>query len=227
MQNINIMKISNSVKTDYEENYHSVRHSGYFNEHYYDAKAYIAKKKYFDRNVDIEDSILDYGCGMGQNIYLLKNAQGYDISEYALNFARSKNVQVTNDLMTIPDNSLDAIFSSHVLEHHLNPREMLIEIYNKMKKGGKLILVLPYERHGRSTFNLDLDQHMFMWNFRTINNLLLIAGFTVHSNEYLRGAGYEKLLPVYMINKTFYRLATNLVARIAGIKEIMVIAQKK
>jgi hypothetical protein len=85
---------------------------------------------------------------------------------------------------------------------------------------------LPYEKHGKAKFELDLNQHLYMWNFQTINNLLLLSGFEIRSNKYVRGAGYNRLLPLAKINFGLYRRATNALSRIMGIKEMMIEAIK-
>ncbi|HSC52253.1 MAG TPA: class I SAM-dependent methyltransferase [Phnomibacter sp.] len=211
---------------DYEEWYHKERHNTHFNEKYYNARAKIAVKKFFEE-VGQNDSILDFGCGLGQNILYIPNAVGYDISKFGVEFARKKGINATNNLEDLPDNSFDIVFSSHVLEHHPHPKTMLEDIYRKLKPGGKLILVIPHERHGMSDGKLDLNQHLYAWNFQSINNLLLTTGFQVKGNKYIRGAGYNKLLPLAEINFGLYRTATNVLSTLAGIKEMMTVALKK
>lgn len=91
--------------------------------------------------------------------------------------------------------------------------------------------MLPFERHstakGKSVYSLDLNQHLCTWNFQNINNLLITTGFEIIENRYVRGAGYHRLLPLMKLGFSFYQFATNFVSRLSGIKEIMVIAQKK
>ena len=210
---------------DYEEQYHSKRHSDHFDENYYNARAKIATQKFF-KGVPKEARILDYGCGLGQNIYNFPNAVGFDISRYGLDFCRSKGLNVTDDLTTLEDNSFDYVFSAHVLEHHPNPKEMIEIMRSKLKPDHNLILVIPFERHGKSSFELDLNQHLFMWNFRNINNLLITSGFEILKNKYLRGAGYQKLLFLNKLSHPLYKSATNLTSHLFGIKEIMVVARK-
>ncbi|WKN42316.1 class I SAM-dependent methyltransferase [Tunicatimonas pelagia] len=216
--------MTNTV-THYEADYHGTRHKSHFNEDYYTARAKVALSKFFS-NIPKDAKILDYGCGLGQNIYLLPNAKGYDISTFGLDFCRAKGLDVTDDIEKIENDSFDYVFSSHVLEHHPHPKQMIEEMRSKLKKNHDLILVIPFEKHGKSSFDLDLNQHLHMWNFRTINNLLITNGFKIKSNQYLRGAGYEKLLPLFRINFNAYRFATNAVSRLFGIKEIMVVATK-
>lgn len=210
---------------DYEEWYHTERHNTHFNDDYYNARAEIAVSKFFN-GFDTSKRILDFGCGLGQNIYKLPNAAGYDISSFGVEFCRKKGIQATTNLDEIPDESFDIVLSAHVLEHHPNPKEMLENIFSKLKKGSTLILVIPHEVHGKAQYKLDLNQHLFSWNFQTINNLLLTTGFIVKKNKYIRGAGYNRFLKLAKINFGLYRNVTNLVSRLAGIKEMMIIAEK-
>jgi ubiquinone/menaquinone biosynthesis C-methylase UbiE len=218
--------VSNEHTTlDYESWYHSTRHSNHFNEAYYNARARIAIDKFFS-GVDKNSRILDFGCGLGQNIFYMPNAVGYDISKFGIEFCRKKGINATTQLEDIPDESFDVVFSAHVLEHHPHPMTMLEEMYRKLKKGQKLILVIPHERHGKAQFKYDLNQHLYTWNFQAINNLLLTVGFQIQENRYLRGAGYFRLLPLAKINFGLYRFVTNTVSRLFGIKEMMIVAKK-
>lgn len=210
---------------DYEEWYHTERHNTHFNEDYYNSRAKIAITKFFE-GFNTESRILDFGCGLGQNIKYLPNAMGYDISKFGVEFCRKKNITATNNVDDLPNDHFDIVLSTHVLEHHPNPKEMLEQIYYKLKKGASLILVIPHEVHGKASYNLDLNQHLFTWNFQAINNLLITTGFIIKKNKYVRGAGYYKLLPLAKINFSIYRTATNLLSRLSGIKEMMIIAEK-
>jgi len=210
---------------DYEEWYHTERHNTHFNDDYYNSRAKIALTKFFD-GFDINSRVLDFGCGLGQNIYYLPNAMGYDISKFGVEFCKKKNINATNAIHEVPDEAFDIVISTHVLEHHPHPKEMLHQIYSKLKKGASLILVIPHEVHGIPKYELDLNQHLFTWNFQAINNLLITTGFKVVKNKYVRGAGYNKLLKLSGINFNLYKTATNLLSRISGIKEMMIVAVK-
>lgn len=223
MENVATTQVHDHL--DYESWYHETRHSNHFNEDYYNARAKIALTKFF-KNIDQNSRILDYGCGLGQNIYYLPNAMGYDISEFGVEFCRKKGINATNNLDAVPEEGFDVVFSAHVLEHHPHPKTMLESIHSKLKKGKTLVLVIPFERHGKGKFEFDLNQHLFTWNFQAINNLLLTTGFKVVENRYIRGAGYFRLLPLAKINFGLYKFVTNTVSRLFGIKEMMIIARK-
>ena len=218
------MTINNIL--DYEKKYHEKIHHNYESDTYFEAKAFVAKYKYFN-NIDEKAIILDYGCGFGQNIYHQQNAIGYDVSEYALQFCRIKGLEVTQNLDDIAKQSCDIVFSSHALEHIPAPKTALKDMYNKLKPDGKLILVLPVEKHGKASFELDENQHLYCWNFRTINNLLIANNFQIKENRYIRGAAYQKLLFFYALNKNLYYSLTTLAAYLFGVKEMMIVATKK
>jgi SAM-dependent methyltransferase len=213
------------AEVHYEEGYHKKRHENHYNEAYYNARAKIALTKFFG-DTDINQRILDYGCGLGQNILYLPNAMGFDISAHGIEFCKSKGINATNNIDAVPAEGFDVVFTSHVLEHHPYPKQMIEEMKSKLKTGKKLLLVIPYERHGKAQFTLDLNQHLYCWNFQTINNLLLTCGFKIEGNKYVRGAGYYRLLPLAKISFGLYKFATNLASRLFGIKEIMVVASK-
>lgn len=221
------LTVENSHETlDYESWYHTNRHANHFNDDYYNARAKIAVTKFFS-GVDPKSRILDFGCGLGQNILYMPNAMGYDISSFGIDFCRKKGINATTDMDAVPDEGFDVVFSAHCLEHHPHPKTMLEDMYRKLKPGGKLLLVIPHERHGKAKFEYDLNQHLYMWNFQTINNLLLTTGYEILENKYVRGAGYFRMLSLAKMNFGLYRFLTNFVSRLFGIKEIMVVARKK
>lgn len=217
--------IQQHTSLDYESWYHSTRHSNHFNDEYYNARAKIALTKFFS-SIDKNSRVLDFGCGLGQNIYLLPNAVGYDISSFGIEFCRKKGINATTDLGLIPDETFEVVFSAHVLEHHPHPKTMLEDMYKKLKPGHTLILVIPFERHGKGKFEYDLNQHLYTWNFQAINNLLLTVGFKIQGNRYIRGAGYFRLLPLAKFSFAVYRFATNFISHLFGIKEMMIVAEK-
>ena len=76
---------------DYEEKYHQEIHKYLLkDEEYYTLRAKLAKERYF-KNISESKKILEFGCGLGQNIFNLNNAEGYDISKFSLGF--NANIQ--------------------------------------------------------------------------------------------------------------------------------------
>lgn len=163
----------------------------------------------------------------GKIFSFLKNAIGYDISSHAIDFCLKKGIPATNNINDVGDESCDLVFSAHVLEHHPHPKQMIEEMRSKIKPGRNLLLVLLHERHKKERFTLDLNQHLYNWNFRNINNLLIVSGFEINTNTYVRGACYSKLLPLANFNFHLYYFLTKAAAMLFGIKEMMILATKK
>jgi SAM-dependent methyltransferase len=212
----------------YEKDYHKHLHGHlYSNKQYYKVRAKLAKLKYF-KNIPINAKVLEFGCGLGQNIVGMPNATGYDISQFSLEECRKKGIKVTDNLKKLKDNSFDIVFSAHVLEHLENPSEAILQMKKKLKNDGKLIIILPTERHRHvSNFNLEASQHLYGWTFKTFNQLLLKHGFRIVKNKYHRGEGFSMLLPLSKINFTLFDYLTQAIGYIHGTKEMMFVAKKK
>ena len=158
----------------YEKEYHKLKHSHLYSDpNYYLARAELARLRYFEPG-DEGKKILEWGVGLGQNIALFPKALGYDISEFATDFCTTKGVLATTDVGALPENYYDIIISAHVLEHVENPLETLRIIHSKLKKGGKLILILPLEMLKKlkpDKLKMDENQHLYSGNYQTLTNL--------------------------------------------------------
>ena len=207
------------------EYYKSIYGRAIFDDEHYNLKAKIAIKKYF-KNVPTDINILDFGCGLGYNTYYFPNSTGFDISEFSIDFCKQKGKKTIKSLDEAKNESFDVIFSSHTLEHVESPFETLKLLYKKLRPGGKLILVLPVEKFGKSDFKPDSNQHLFLWNFRTINNLLIRSGFQILENSYRRGYGYDKFHSIAKINFKLFETFTTLTSIIYGVKELFIVAKK-
>lgn len=95
--------------------------------------------------------ILDLGCGDGNvsQLYLSKGkVTGLDISQTALNMAKKKGLStLLHDLNKLPlpfsNNSFDVIILTDVLEHVIDPLNLLIEINRIIISNGLLIITVP------------------------------------------------------------------------------------
>ena len=206
----------------YEKEYQELAHNYLCkDEDYYVYRACLAFKDYFYKNINYLEGkkLLEYGCGLGQNIYYLRSfceVKGYDISKFAVDFCKKKVIDATTKMFGM----FDVIFCRHVLEHTIDPYKHLKIIHRHLKKGGILDLILPYERHKMVNFKPDHNGHLYSWNFRCINNLLARTGFKVVKNEVLvERDGY----------KTFNcdNLATKFAGWIRGCRELRIVAVKK
>ena len=147
----------------YEKKYHLEKHSYLYNdEEYYKVRAKIFAMKYLEYplNRPSMESVFEFGCGLGQNIYLIRrNSIGYDISEFALDFCKKKGIKVVSKLKELKGKKFDIVFSCEVLEHLENPLKALKQMHSKLEDRGELILIIPLE--GQKKVNLkDKNRHL-------------------------------------------------------------------
>jgi len=151
---------------------------------------------------------------------------GHDVSKFAMDVCNKRGVKTMPNLEGCRG-LFDVVFSRAVLEHLEHPLAALISMNRCLKPGGKLILVLGIEKQKRVKIESSQNQHLYGWNFQTINNLLFRAGFKPQENTFLRGTGYNKLLALNKTSPKLYHFATYLAALAVGSREMKIVAIKE
>jgi SAM-dependent methyltransferase len=217
------------LKDFYDNNYHKNRHTSLLqDEEYFWARAQASYRLNL-KHIPPEAKVLEFGCGIGQNIAFIPNASGFDISQEARKACKQRQIPVFDDLGDIPPAVFDIVLCRHALEHVPLPLETLQKIRKFLKPGGRPILILPKEKHYiPPSFHPDLNQHLYCWNFRAINNLLSLSGYLVESNFYQFVVGYRKLLPIKrLFGFNIYYFVTLLAGKIFRVGELVVHARKE
>lgn len=143
--------------------------------------------KFLDYIGDNSD-VLDFGCGGGFLLSSLqcRNKVGVEINPSAAETAKSKGIEVFDSVAKVPDDYIDTIISNNALEHTLHPLEELKLLHGKLKKGGKIIFVVPCESISYRYEPNDVNHHLYSWSPMCIGNLFTEAGFTViESKSYI------------------------------------------
>jgi SAM-dependent methyltransferase len=213
------------VKEYYDKDYHLLVHSRHIaDDEYYRARSEASARLNFQGVlVNTENCVLEFGCGYGHNIACLPNAWGYDISDLARKECVRHGIRVYSSIEQIPLGFFDIILSRHTLEHLEDPLGNLVLLGRFLKPDGKLILILPKEKHSYSSYKPDMNQHLFCWNFRAINNLLMRAGYKIVLNKYQSVVGYQALLPIRKyLGKKIYFYSTLLAGKIFDVTELVV-----
>jgi SAM-dependent methyltransferase len=116
----------------------------------------------------ITGEILDYGCG-GDKI--TPNSIGLDGRALpGVDIVVPDLEHPNGDLILELVHRFDTVYSSHFLEHTLNPREMVRMWYELLARKGKLVLYLPdgnfYSNEGNPEHMLDIKYKEFLFWFR-------------------------------------------------------------
>jgi len=102
------------------------------------------------------NSILDVGCGNGwvAKEFLPKGKQVYSLDISVTNPAIAKKLYqdekhfgIAADSFYLPfnDNSFDCVIASEIIEHIVEPKDFIKELFRVVKSGGSLIITTPYK----------------------------------------------------------------------------------
>jgi len=210
---------------NYEEEYHKFVHKNLLKDKkYYLFRAKYAKKtylKYLKGN-----NILEFGCGVGQNIFLVKEkAIGIDVSDFCIEECNKKEIKTQKKTEKLKSGSFDGIITVHCLEHVKNPDYYIKEFYRLLKKDGLLVVVLPVVSKNKpeKKFIPNVAQHLYAWNFNAFNELLHHNGFKIKINKFNYANGFSVF---YRLPFKFAVLMIKLFGWIRRRKEMIIVAQK-
>lgn len=165
----------------------SDRISAYYNSRYYEWQDSLgefggwANQTKFAEYIAATDDVMDFGCGGG---FLLKGLRcnrklGVEINPAAIEVAQKNGIEVFQRVDDIPDESLDVVISDNALEHTFRPLDELRSIHKKLRRGGRIILVVPCETVLYRYRPNDINHHLYSWSPMCIGNLCQEAGFSV------------------------------------------------
>lgn len=141
------------------------------------------------------DVVMEYGVGFGWNIARLscRKRLGYDLAGHLEPLLGKQGIEFVPDTSTLEDDSVDVMVCHHVLEHVPSPIEVLAEIRRLLKKDGKLLLFVPYEKEKcyRTYDPREPNHHLYSWNVQTLGNLVNDCGFEIATSG-VRRFGYDR-----------------------------------
>jgi len=159
---------------------------------YFDSEHYLAICHRSQQTINVIEKfvhpgkILDIGCGIGIFLAEARNrgwsAYGFDISEFAVNYAKETLGLGNVKKMDVQDidyqkNSFDAITMFHVIEHVLYPKELIRRCYTLLKPGGILLLETPDISSRRAKIDganwryLKIPEHLNYFSLKTLLRL--------------------------------------------------------
>ncbi len=185
------------------ETYHQQRHRELIeNRELRVAWSYFAHLAYMN-HVTSRDKVLEFGAGVGNNLLTVKNIAKKTIavepSDFAREISTADGIESVASLDRLGNEKFNTILCRHVLEHLENPLDDLKRMHRYLEKDGVLVLVLPRESFKKKPKDNDLNQHLFAWTPRTLNNLIRRAEFTLTDWKWEAFGARQKLLPLYQI----------------------------
>lgn len=210
--------------------------TNHYNKIYFDWQKHIGE---FGGRINIDKfkdfikekhNVIDFGCGGG---YLLKNIKcagkiGIDIDDEALKVARRNGITAFKTVDEVEDNWADVIISDNALEHTQNPLSELKGLNKKLKKGGKIVFVVPCESISYKYKPNDINHHLYSWSPMTIGNLFDEAGFKViEVKPYLHKWPPKYRLIYKLFGKRLFNIFCKIYARIENSwHQVRIIAEK-
>ena len=134
--------------------------------------------------------LLDVGCNEGRGLKIYSHngyqVEGLELNESAAAVAREAGFAVHTDLLADfqPSAPFDAVVLSNVLEHSLDPVEMLRDVRRVLRPGGQVWISCPNSRSwlrsafGRYWINWHPPFHVVHFSPGSLISLLTDAGFT-------------------------------------------------
>ena len=132
-------------------------------------------KEFFSKYIDKKFKVLDFGCGSGELLDLIdcKFKIGVEINKYSQKKLKNKNLMFVDKLEKIDKKiKFDTIFCLSVLDHLDNPLSTLKKIKDRLKKNGKLIVIIRNDSRRQNIKNSIYKNHLYSWSLLSFNNLI-------------------------------------------------------
>ncbi len=194
---INEEKLKSFYSSDYYTNFY-VKRTGF--------KNYVGNEKNYRKNsrnnINIISRVkkidflrvLDIGCACGfyiDEIKKLKNCDvyGVEFSEWAIKYA-TENLGLTNiyfqekhNHFHFASNYFDIVFLLGTIEHIINPREMLAEVYRILKPEGLVMITTLDTKSSIPLYLIKPPEHFYYFSHDNLPILLRNMGFKTLINE--------------------------------------------
>lgn len=195
---------------------------------------YHLQAAYYLPHLSTDMDVLDFGCGNGSMAAVLRDhvasIEGLEVNDKPRELARETfGLTVYDRLETIPaDRKYDAIVSNHVIEHVPHPIEILRMLADRLKPGGKLVVMVPIEdfraRRNIDWKSHDINRHLHTWAPLQFANTLREAGLKPQVVDLVSSAWSPKLF--FLGKGMLQSLAGRLLATVTKRRQILAVATK-
>ena len=134
--------------------------------------------------------LLEIGCGTGVILEKMQN-RGWNVTGIEFDPACARQTRMRGlkcydrDLreLALTNDSFDAIYMGHVIEHLYDPRSLLIECHRILKAGGRLVMVTPnsqgwgHKHYRKDWRGLEAPRHLQLFSPQSLRRLAEESGF--------------------------------------------------
>ena len=141
----------------------------------------------FNHYIQKKFCVLDFGCNNGDFLKKIdcKEKFAVDINQLHFKNLKNKNIKCFDTLSKV-NKKFDLIFALSVIDHVLNPSEVIYQLKKKIKKNGKIIIIVRAENMNASTKNFKYQEHLYSWTMLSFENLVKKIGLQVQKKFYLK-----------------------------------------
>lgn len=169
-------------------------------------------RRHADMLRDFKGKLLDFGCGGGGILRLLKEQRGdseelygVELEDTMRNLLNGSGIQCKKLLSDFSE-KFDLITMFHVMEHLTNPYDILQEVRDRLVDGGTILIETPnandalitqYESDSFKDFTY-WSCHVFLYTSRSLEQMLETVGFQIN---------YSKQIQRYPLSNHLYWLS--------------------
>jgi len=205
---VNPLPSQEELNIYYEKSYYQETLSNTYQSKYSESELLYINNKIAQRaeivfeNIKHSGKLLDVGCGEGFVLAFFKKlgwaVEGIDFSDFGLlnlnpsliNEFEKGDVYEIQDNKLISQNKYDILWLGNVLEHVLDPVNLLIKLKMLLAKNGMLVITVPNDasKYQELLFTegyvdkkwwIMTPDHISYFNYQTLQNTCIYAGFNV------------------------------------------------
>jgi 2-polyprenyl-3-methyl-5-hydroxy-6-metoxy-1,4-benzoquinol methylase len=166
----------------------------------------------FKKNLKNKD-ILDFGCGWGGFLRILKNYKslsGVELRKECINYIKNniKKINISDNINSF-DRKFDIITMFHVLEHIPYQIDTLKVLKSKLKNKGKIIIEVPHaedflilQKELKEFKNFTFwSEHLILHTYKSLKSILLKSGFKNINIQYYQRYNFSNHLGWFLKRK--------------------------
>lgn len=156
-------------------------------------------------NRELNGSVLDIGCGIGDFLAFRKGSVGVDVNSKLVAHCRHRGLDArVMDVNVLPfeNATFDSAVLDNVLEHLVEPDLLLAEAHRVLRPQGTLVVGVPGERGYR-----DDSDHKVYYDEDLLTETLSKNAFSLRKSFYMpiRSSVLAKFMPQYCLYAAFDR----------------------